>query len=404
MEKEELKNSRREALRKMALLGTGAILFPSVNLFAGTSSLSAASFKTRPYLQNPSPTAMTICWIASTNSFSWVEYGETTELGQKTIGKKHGMAVANNTVNKIRLTGLKPATKYYYRVCSKEIIKLEAYQKEFGMTLNSIKFEFTTPGESPEKVRALVFNDLHERPASIKALLNYNTGIYDFVFLNGDLISEFEDQTRAIKSVIDPCCDNFATRIPFYFGRGNHETRGAHAFNFSDYFDSPSENLYYSFTWGPVYFIVLDSGEDKEDSNFEAYGGLAFFDEYRIEQKIWLEKELNSPERKAAKYTVVLMHIPTHHAGDWHGTTHCRQFIGNTLNKYDISVLIAGHTHSAYYCPGCTEHNYPIMIGGGPADDKRTLIRLEADSQELNVSMLSDNGTTLSKLQVNAKK
>lgn len=56
------------------------------------------------------------------------------------------MAVANNTVNKIRLTGLKPATKYYYRVCSKEIIKLEAYQKEFGMTLNSIKFEFTDSG------------------------------------------------------------------------------------------------------------------------------------------------------------------------------------------------------------------------------------------------------------------
>lgn len=47
MEKEELKNSRREALRKMALLGTGAILFPSVNLFAGTSSLSAA------FIQNP---------------------------------------------------------------------------------------------------------------------------------------------------------------------------------------------------------------------------------------------------------------------------------------------------------------------------------------------------------------
>ena len=90
--------------------------------------------------------------------------------------------------------------------------------------------------------------------------------------------------------------------------RGNHETRGAYARNFSRYLAGPEGKFYYAFTYGPIRFIVLDSGEDKPDTDVE-YSGLVDFDNYILEQKEWLARELESPEFRAASFRVVLSHI-----------------------------------------------------------------------------------------------
>lgn len=61
-------------------------------------------------------------------------------------------------------------------------------------------------------------------------------------------------------------------------GRGNHETRGSFARQLKDYFFYPEGNYYTAFTRGPVRFVMMDSGEDKTDDNWE-YSGLVSFDQ-----------------------------------------------------------------------------------------------------------------------------
>ncbi|GHT07259.1 hypothetical protein FACS189426_00100 [Bacteroidia bacterium] len=54
---------------------------------------------------------MTVGWITNRNSFSWMEFGESDDLSQKTITDVDGLNQANNHIHKIRLENLKPGIK-----------------------------------------------------------------------------------------------------------------------------------------------------------------------------------------------------------------------------------------------------------------------------------------------------
>jgi hypothetical protein len=46
------------------------------------------------------------------------------------------------------------------------------------------------------------------------------------------------------------------------------------------------------------------------------------------------------------------------------------------------------------------EHNYPIVIGGGPQNNNRTIIRVEADETSFRLEMLDDQGNAVGRLTV----
>ncbi len=109
--------------------------------------------------------------------------------------------------------------------------------------------------------------------------------------------------------------------------------------------------------------------------------GIVDFDAYRKEQQVWLEEVMQSRAYKKAKFKVVLMHIPPFYSGDWHGTMHCRELFNPVFNKYRVDMVISGHTHKhGVHPPVKEQHRYPIIIGGGPKEGQRTLIKLQADA------------------------
>ncbi|GAB3503742.1 hypothetical protein GCM10027341_33310 [Spirosoma knui] len=89
-------------------------------------------FVVGPYLQNMSSYEVTIMWITHKNSFSWVEYGAGTYTSKREVGYNHGLIEANNRVNKITLTDLKPGTDYKYKIVSAEILGYKGAKVEFG--------------------------------------------------------------------------------------------------------------------------------------------------------------------------------------------------------------------------------------------------------------------------------
>src|SRR5690606_24975654 len=89
----------------------------------------------------------------------------------------------------------------------------------------------------------------------------------------------------------------------------------------------------------------------------------------------------------------VMMHIPPQYSGDWHGPTHVKEIFSPLFDKYKVDLVIAGHTHRYSVNPPVKGvHNYPVIIGGGPAEGKRTLIKVHANQNKLTVNMLGDDG------------
>ena len=350
-------------------------------------------FLSAPYLQAPEPDSMTVMWITNKLCYSWVEYGEGDKLDQKAQHATDGLVDAYNRVNSIQLTHLKPDTVYSYKVMSKEITDFQPYKLTYGETISSETRTFRTKNPNAKEVSWLVLNDIHDRPVSIQHLMQLNgADDFDYVFLNGDMFDYQTDEQQIIDHLLKPCTDTFATTKPFLFVRGNHETRGKYSRELVNYFASPSGKYYYAYQWGPVYNIVLDTGEDKPDDH-PVYAGIVDFDQYRKEQSLWLEKEMQSKAFKNAPFKVVMMHIPHFYSGDWHGPLHCREVFGPLFDKYKIDLFIAGHTHQyGIFPPEKGQHNYPIIIGGGPKDGKRTLMKIKANTKKLELKMLRDDG------------
>lgn len=360
----------------------------------------ALSFVCQPYLQNLSPNEVTIMWITNHEScHSWVEYGKDGLLDQQAKDSDRGLFKANVRINRMKLSNLLPSTTYSYRVCSREILTYKAYSMTFGNTIKSLTFTFTTPGWNDDSVSALIFNDMHNNASLYQRMIGLSKmPNYDFVFLNGDIIDTTPNEAQILSSIITPCVGLFASQRPFALVRGNHETRDAFARNFFDYFQMGAENKgYYSFTRGPVFFMALDSGEDKSDTD-AAYYGMADFDAYREEQAAWLVEEMQTESYRKALYRVVLMHIPPFESGDWHGTMHCREVFNPIFNQNKVSLVVSGHTHKYGVHLANAEHAYPIVIGGGKGTStsvntgNATVIKLKASREVLIIEMVDYNG------------
>ena len=101
---------------------------------------------------------------------------------------------------------------------------------------------------------------------------------------------------------------------------------------------------------------------------------------------------MQSKAYKKAKYKVVLMHIPPQYSGIWHGPTHVKELFNPLFNKYKVDMVLSGHTHTyGVHPPVAGQHNYPVIIGGGPKEGSRTLIKLKADENALTMTMLDDS-------------
>lgn len=199
----------------------------------------------------------------------------------------------------------------------------------------------------------------------------------DFVFFNGDMVNNMSGEQQLVDGFLAKSTELFAAEIPFYFARGNHETRGLFSDRYLDYFPTSTGEPYYSFRAGPVFFIVMDGGEDKPDSDIEYYG-LADFDRYRAEQAAWIRRTVASEEFRSAPFHVAIIHVPP--AGStWHGTLELRRHFVPVLNEAGIDVMLCGHLHKHRYIPaGEEECDFPVLVNA-----KGHALDVQATEQEM---------------------
>ena len=350
-------------------------------------------FRMKPYLQNPVGNGITVMWETTVPAYCWVEYGtDTTQLKRaRTI--VDGQVVCNNYLHKIRIDGLQPGQKYYYRVCSQEILLYQAYKKVFGNTAQSAFSEFTLPATDTDSFTAVVFNDLHQHTQTFRALCQQIKNVnYDFVVFNGDCVDDPVDHNQATSFISELTEGVCGDRIPTFFMRGNHEIRNAYSIGLRDHYDYVGDRTYGSFNWGDIRIVMLDCGEDKPDDHW-VYYGLNDFTQLRNEQVDFLKKELSSKEFKKAGKRVLIHHIPLY-GND--GKNLCANLWTKLLEKAPFNISLNAHTHKyAYHPKGELGNNYPVIIGGGYKMDGATVMILEKKKDELRVKVLNAKGKIL---------
>ena len=325
-----------------------------------------------PWICDMDSTGVTIVWVTDVPGISYVEMAtdSTDHFYSKTRKRYYaaeaGRRILTDSVHCVRIRGLRPDSKYRYRVVTQA---LKDWCNDDWVTLGGLAwsdvwkkkpYEFKTYPAKPREITFLVLNDIHERPQFMKELCkNVDLKKLDFVLLNGDMSNRIRSQKHIMDAYLDTCVSMFATDVPLFFNRGNHELRGEFADYLNRYFPTNNGKYYRLQHVAGVDFLFIDSGEDKPDADLE-YCGIVECDQYREEQERWLRSL--QEEKKIGKYPIVVFsHMPPT-LKNWHGPLHMQETLTPELNKMNVSVMLSGHLHRFDYQEPNEVINFPNLV------------------------------------------
>jgi predicted phosphodiesterase len=357
--------------------------------FGGVSIVSG------PFIQIVDDSSLAVIWTTNKKSTGYVEYGKDQNSLNRIYPSDNGVIDANTTLHKV-IIPIQGNQEFIYRVGSAKIEGYFQNNVEYGNTVVSRFKEFKDFRQN-DTLSFYILSDIHENTDIYKTFLSKDD--YDFVVLNGDYVNSVDNDSVVVDKVLAPISIYTNGEKPVYFVRGNHETRGASLRDLPNFISLPQNRFYYTFSAGPLYAVVLDSGEDKEDSDIE-YSRLADFQRYRELETEWLHKLPNSNEYKDAKYRIAFVHIPLNSYEDLDSSKlkdYQQQWRG-ILNDMDMDAVFSGHTHEdAVIEAGSFGSSYPIFIGGGESGSGKgyIAIKVEAAENNLKVSYLDTEGKVI---------
>lgn len=314
-----------------------------------------------PYISAVGQTEFSVVWTTTVDAVGWVEVApddgshfyaaerpryEQTHFGRRPIGQLHA----------VRVTGLEAGTTYRYRVMQEAVLFDQGktrvlYGESYGSDVQYRKpYAVTTLDARKERIRFAVANDMHEHDAEFRALFaDVDRKRFDFVCLNGDMSTFIDDENALFDNWLQGASELFAAETPLYVARGNHKNRGKFAMRFMNYFPSVNGVPYYMFRHGPVCFVVLDSGEDKPDSDIRNLN-LMRSDRFRLEEAEWLRGVVDSEVFRSAPVKIVFCHMPPSING-WYGCREVQRLFVPILNEAGIDLMLSGHIHGYRFTP-----------------------------------------------------
>lgn len=394
--------NRREFLKGSALAVAAATTGPQNRATAEplNRTTSEPLISSAPVLQNAAETSIGVSFAVSADASGWVEYSTSPDLkgSTKVFSGEHGLMTVDDKVALVRVTGLRPATKYYYRIGADRIEFKGGYaMKNLGPEVDQKVHSFTTLGAAATG-SFCVINDTHNQKKAMGLVLAKLAELKPSVVLwNGDASNTSETIEDAMDIFIRTHADfpAYAADTPYMFLNGNHDFRGRFNRRLGDLmmFREPTERkgeyaeLGRNFVQrlGDIALIGLDTGEDKLDTN-PMFAGLFKMKPYREKQAKWLAEAIETPAVKTAKFKVAFCHIPlfdarpwtnpgdvapadtapqyTHQFAIWQRT--CANLWGPSFKKAGVQLVIAAHQHEFRYDAPAADRPWAQIVGGGP--------------------------------------
>ena len=163
-----------------------------------------------PMLQNFAETSIGVSFAVNDLANGYVLIGERKDLqdARKVLCGGYRLADIDDRVIQVRITGLKPATKYYYRIGADRIHYGGGYDmKVLGNEEDPRVYSFTTAGKDL-KGKFCVINDTHVRWPAIGAELDKIAEIAPAcVIWNGDASNTEEKLENLVNIFLDHSLD-----------------------------------------------------------------------------------------------------------------------------------------------------------------------------------------------------
>ena len=299
--------------------------------FAG--SASAASLTRQPYLQRVGMDTATVAFRLDGSCVPTVSYGTQGSTDQQARSADGGRAHA------IVLTGLQPGTEYTYVV---DACGARTSPKRFS----------TAPTPDSRSAHFIAVGDMGTGGTQQRAVLDAMVRRQAELFLAlGDIAYSSGTEEEFQNNFFAPMAP-LLSEVPAFTAPGNHEYVTNQAQPYLDNLYLPTSpsggERYYSFDWGPVHFVALDSN---------CVLGLASADRCTLAaQKQWAEQDLAASR---APWKVVFFHHPPWSSGSHGSNLKNRREWAPLFEKYGVDLVLTGHDH--HY-----ERTYP-MKGDGVA-------------------------------------
>ena len=386
--------------RNFLFAGGATVLAGCTTSNVQRSTFNLPPIATAPVLQNAAETSIGVSFAVNRDASGWVDIGEKPDLSdaRRVFSGAHGVMTVDDRIALIRVKGLKPATKYYYRIGVDLIDYKHGYNmKNVDSVTDSKIHSFTTLG-AKNRGSFCVINDTHDvKPAIALELKKLEALKPSVVIWNGDASNTSENLETAIGIFLKTHEDfpEYAADTPYMFLNGNHDFRGRFNRRLGELmmYREPAErkgefaDLGRNFVQrlGDIALIGLDTGEDKLDTN-PIFAGIFQMKPYREEQTRWLAEAIESEAVKTAKKKVVFCHIPLYdpdprqNPGDvapadydpkyltdyahWQRT--CAQLWSPYFEKAGVDVVITAHRHRFRVDRPSADRKWLHIVGGGP--------------------------------------
>ncbi len=350
---------------------------------AGAAAAAPPTMRKGPYLQDLEPTAITVMWeLAEAQPAHLVLTGPDGE---------HARDVPAARVAEAHVDGLRPATRYRYRVT----VGAASWDGELATAPAlgaDVPFSFVVLGDSRdglEQHRRVVERAAQEVP--------------DFVLGTGDMVDDGsrEDEWQQFFDVEEPLIRDNA----FYPALGNHDQqgRGRTAATYRTYFAVPENGgeteRYYAFSYAATRILVLDSNE---------------YSFALTDQTAWLERELIAARQDPrVAHIFCVMHHPVFSVSLHGGNRDLRERWTPLFEKYAVTAVFSGHDHvyeraeSAglryFVTGGAGASLYPRRTKSNPLDEEAVkkferalhFLRVTVTGQRIEVTAVRADGTTI---------
>lgn len=194
-------------------------------------------------------------------------------------------------------------------------------------------------------------SDNHLTTKATADAANYWGDKLDFLLILGDT-ANWIDSENELALTLHLASDITHGEIPVIYARGNHETKGVVADEYHKYVGSKNENYYYTFRIRNIWGIVLDVGEDHEDSHWE-FSDMARFDAYRSEQLAFLDEVIANSDTEynaeGVDYRIGLCHIPLTFVKEDDPLQDQKFAWVERLNQMNLDVFFSGHRHELMF-------------------------------------------------------
>ena len=304
-------------------------------LLAPRSSRAAISSPC-PYLQNVGRDRATITWTTEVAGPDVVWFGCGGSPAQRKVSVVRELLPAETDLgapryrHTIELGGLEPNTEYFY-----------GFLPDDGALTTNEPLSFRTA--CPGTLSFLAFGDSGSGSAEQQILAGWMRKespslvlhVGDLAYPNGSF-QDFQDY------YFGPCRD-LMKRVPFFPCPGNHEYMTRDAFPYLALHDLPQvasapesdRGRYYSFDWGNVHFVSVDSNAPL----VRAAGGHG-------PMLDWLENDLRATRQY---WKIVYFHHPPFAGGPNESDVSCelaRNYLVPIVERHGVQLVLNGHEHS----------------------------------------------------------